>query len=355
MKRKHLFIVVGLITLAVLVVLLFWLQGKETKLNPKHIGINFVIHSDTVITKNKDKLRNDFLRPLLESNVITEKSGLERLFLTRVSIDETIKFSIPAIGINAFRYNADANSLKESSMTYTSREGDEDNFFNSWDADGYLALEKAMLSVNSKNKENVLLSELMNRSISNIIIQDSIIIDKSCITEKPPYIFKSTSNARKYINKILVSNPDALKMGTNDNEIHIFTYDGKLTQEIINTPEKNGEMEKDEEVGKDEEKIKVREEEKDTIKNIRLNSDKLIIWEGNISEIQVKINLGDTSLYKVIKQNSKFDFSESDKKTLVKCKCKISLSYSKINQNKFYPIQNESRSRDGSIHCYNLF
>lgn len=237
MKRKQIFILIGLLVIILIGLLLFWLLGREAKLNSKHIGINFEIHNCSPVEKNKENLRLFFLQPLLSSNVVEEKSGLDRLFIPQIACDETI-FSIPTFGINVFRYDGNAQNIKETSLTITSRVADEENFYNSWQADGFESLEKSLLKGNVKEDNLPTLSDLMLPDASDDIIQDSVIIDKNCKSEIFPYVFKSAENVRKYMNKVLEKNPDAILEGTENNTIHIFIYCG-TEQYLLNKNDKD--------------------------------------------------------------------------------------------------------------------
>lgn len=140
-------------------------------------------------------------------------------------------FSIPAIGINSLRYASEKDNLKESSMTSVSREKDEETFFNDWTANGFTELEKVLLGGHPAHKNNTKLPTLDSIKIqdpSDDIIQDSIIIDKNCVQEQSPYIFKSTENARNYINGVLLKNPEAIRKGTVNSTIHFFLYCGDI-------------------------------------------------------------------------------------------------------------------------------
>jgi hypothetical protein len=232
MKKKNLFVLISFAVFLLIALLIWWLLGRNSKLNEEHIALNFEIHNCTAPEKNKELLKSDFLQPLLEHFVVKESSGLENLFLTRVTCND-ISFSIPAIGINSFRYNYNAPTLKESTMTSTSRLSDEEAFFSSWDAEDYSNLENILLKANPNQKENndlAYLTEIIN-SESDELIPDSIIIDKNCQSEQPPFLFSSTSNARKFINKKLEKNGNALVEQGKSGDIHLFIWcgDGYIT------------------------------------------------------------------------------------------------------------------------------
>lgn len=227
MKRKNLFIIISIAVFITITFLIWWLLGRHSKLNEEHISMNFEIHNCSAAELNNDLLRSNFLKPLLEYSVVKEGNGLENLYLTSISCSD-VSFSIPAIGINSLRYNATAASLKESSMTATSRESDEESFFNSWDAEGFAELEALLLKGNFNHKENkdlAFLSEIIE-SEGDESIPDSIIIDKNCQIEQPPYLFSSAANARKFINEELEKNNNAIYENGKKGDIHIYIWCG---------------------------------------------------------------------------------------------------------------------------------
>jgi hypothetical protein len=227
MKRKNLFIIISIAVFITITFLIWWLLGRHSKLNEEHISMNFEIHNCSAAELNNDLLRSNFLKPLLEYSVVKEDNGLENLYLTSISCSD-VSFSIPAIGINSLRYNATAASLKESSMTATSRESDEESFFNSWDAEGFAELEALLLKGNFNHKENkglAFLSEIIE-SEGDESIPDSIIIDKNCQIEQPPYLFSSAANARKFINEELEKNTNAIYENGKKGDIHIYIWCG---------------------------------------------------------------------------------------------------------------------------------
>ena len=227
MKRKNIFIIITISVLILAILLVYLLLESSSKINDKHISINFEIHNCSTVESNTELLRNEFIKSLLTHSVVTENNGLESLYLTKVSCDN-ISFSIPALGINSFRYKNGAASLKESLMTSISRKKDEESFFNNWGADGYSDLEKNLLKSTPYNKDNNRLANLAQiiKSESDEIIPDSIIIDKNCQTEQPPFLFSSTTNARKFIDEQLKKNKNAIHENGKTGHIDIFIWCG---------------------------------------------------------------------------------------------------------------------------------
>ena len=226
MKRKNIYIIISIAVLLIIALLIWWLLGRQRAINEDHISINFEIHNCSAVEENSELLKNDFLKPLLAHSVITENNGLEDLIITKVSCNSQA-FSIPAIGINSFRYNYSAPTLKESTMTSTSRSLDEEAFFSSWEADGYLNLENILIKGHPKHKDNTDLAYLAQiiKSEGDELIPDSIIIDKNC-QEQPPYLFSSTENFRKFLDDQLKKNKNALHENGKSGHIDIFIWCG---------------------------------------------------------------------------------------------------------------------------------
>lgn len=231
MKRKNKFILIGVIVIIIFFFFIYKLFNLQIPISKNHIDIKFEIHNCSSVENNPADLRENFLRPLLEYNIVQKKTEtIERLYLPKVaSLDK--EFCIPAIGINAVRYDSKTKTLPESTMTSTSREGDQDAFFSNWNGgDNLSSLEQNLLKSNPKSQQNPSLNEIKKIDKLDLIFIDSFIIDKNCsdqvIEENKPYIFRSTRDLRNYINKELEKNPNALEKGTVDKTIHIFTYCG---------------------------------------------------------------------------------------------------------------------------------
>jgi len=231
MKRKNQFILIGVIAIIIFIFLIYKLLNLQSPVSEKHIGIKFEIHNCTSVEKNSAELRENFLKPLLEFNTVQSKTeSTENLYLPSVKcIDKT--FCIPAIGINAIRYNSKTETLQESTMTSTSREGDQEAFFSNWNGgDNLSLLEKNLLKNNPKAQQNPSLYEIKKIDKLDVIFIDSFIIDKNCsdqvIENNKPYIFRSTADLRNYINNELEKNPNALEKGTVNKTIHIYIYCG---------------------------------------------------------------------------------------------------------------------------------
>jgi hypothetical protein len=231
MKRKNQFILIGVIVIIIFIFLIDKLLNLRSPISEKHIGVKFEIHNCSSVENNPADLRENFLRPLLEYNIVQKKTEtIERLYLPKVaSLDK--EFCIPAIGINSVRYDSKTKTLQESTMTSTSREGDQDAFFSNWNGGVDLSeLEQNLLKSNPKSQQNPSLNEIKKIDKLDVIFIDSFIIDKNCsdqvIEYNKPYIFRSTRDLRNYINKELEKNPNAIETGTVNKTIHIFIYCG---------------------------------------------------------------------------------------------------------------------------------
>lgn len=228
MKKRTLFILVGILILALLISLIWWLSVREVKINDNHVGINFEIHNCPAVEKDQKLMHEKFLKPLLQFFMVEESNGREQLFIPKITCNE-VSFCIPVFGMNSLRYKNDASNINETTITSTSRKDDEETFFSKWTAEGFNDLETILSKGNAKNLKNQnlpSLSTLRLKDASDDIIQDSIIIDKSCIAEQSPYLFNSAENARKYINSVLSKNPNALIKGTKNKTIHLFIWCG---------------------------------------------------------------------------------------------------------------------------------
>jgi hypothetical protein len=227
MKRKNIYIIISIAVFLIIALLIWWLLGRQAAINEDHISINFEIHNCSAVEANSELLKNDFLKPLLAHSVITENNGLEDLIITKVSCNSQA-FSIPALGINSFRYNNSAPTLKESTMTSTSRSLDEEAFFSSWEADGYLNLENILIKGHPKHKDNNDLAYLAQiiKSEADELIPDSVIIDKTCQKEQSPFLFSSTANFRKFIDEQLKKNKNAFYENGKSGHIDIFIWCG---------------------------------------------------------------------------------------------------------------------------------
>lgn len=231
MNRKNQFILIGVVAIIIFIFLIYKLLNLQSPISEKHIGIKFEIHNCSSVEKNSAELRENFLKPLLEFNKVQSKTETtENLYLPFIRcLDKT--FCIPAIGINAIRYDSKTETLEESSMTSTSREGDQEAFFSNWNGgDNLSALEQNLLKSNPKAQQNPSLYEIKKIDNLDKIFIDSFIIDKNCsdqvIQNNKPYIFRSTIDLRNYINKELEKNPKSIEKGTENSTIHIFIYCG---------------------------------------------------------------------------------------------------------------------------------
>ena len=313
MKRKNIFVIITITVILLAILLVYLLLRSSSKLNDKHISINFEIHNCPTLESNTELLRSEFIKPLLTHTVITENNGLENLYLTKVSCDN-ISFSIPALGINSFRYKNEAASLKESLMTSISRKKDEESFFNNWSADGYSDLEKILLKGHPKHKNNdslVYLSQIV-KSESDELIPDSVIIDKTCQKEQPPFLFSSTANFRKFVDDQLKKNKNAIYENGKTGHIEIFIWcgegynvnpddrdnDGVLNKQD-NCPDEFGSQSNegcpediDVEDQGDEIEITTSENnpiESNKVTNVLIGSDRRITWEGQMSTLKIRI------------------------------------------------------------------
>jgi hypothetical protein len=378
MKRKNKFIIIGVIILIIFIFLIYKLLNLQSPISEKHIGIKFEIHNCSSVEKNSAELRENFLKPLLEFNIVQSKTETtENLYLPSVKcIDKT--FCIPAIGINAIRYNSKTETLQESTMTSTSREGDQDAFFKNWNgSDNLSALEQNLLKSNPKAQQNPSLNEIKKMDKLDVIFIDSFIIDKNCsdqaIEDNKPYIFRSTRDLRNYINKELEKNPNALEKGTNNKTIHIFTYCGSG---IVPVPIKPLNVEEQIDTIKGEQPCDGcplnptpptnisdkgiadgKEHDDLTINDVNINSERKLTWVGTKEEIRISISIRDTTIFKDVKKNNPIILTTDEKTMLIQNDSKlnpIEIKYLDPNTKK-YKVVIVPTGPDKVIHCYDIY
>jgi hypothetical protein len=372
-------ITITVILLAILLVYL--LLRSSSKLNDKHISINFEIHNCPTVESNIELLRNEFIKPLLTHTVITENNGLENLYLTKVTCDN-ISFSIPALGINSFRYRNEAVSLKESLMTSISRKKDEESFFNYWSADGYSDLEKILLKGHPKHKNNDSLAYLsqIKKSESDELIPDSVIIDKTCQKEQSPFLFSSTANFRKFIDEQLKKNKNAIYENGKTGHIEIFIWCGDgynsnpedrdndgVLNEIDECPDETGEItnngcpknEIEEEIVTEDtiSRRKIPQKTSEKVSNVNLGSDRHLTWNGEIPSLKIRISSVEfKDIIKVVSKNQVIPFSDDERDTITQVnprRTPIKVEYFDPILKKYKSV-NVNTGNDNIIHCYNI-
>lgn len=381
MKRKNIFVVITITVILLAILLVYLLLRSSSKLNDKHISINFEIHNCPTVESNIELLRNEFIKPLLTHTVITENNGLENLYLTKVTCDN-ISFSIPALGINSFRYRNEAASLKESLMTSISRKKDEESFFNYWSADGYSDLEKILLKGHPKHKNNDSLAYLseIKKSESDELIPDSVIIDKNCQKEQSPFLFSSTANFRKFIDEQLKKNKNAIYENGKTGHIEIFIWcddgynsnpedrdnDGVLN-EIDECPDETGEItnngcpknEIEEEIVTEDtiSRRKIPQKTSEKVSNVNLGSDRHLTWNGEIPSLKIRISSVEfKDIIKVVSKNQVIPFSDDERDTITQVnprRTPIKVEYFDPILKKYKSV-NVNTGNDNIIHCYNI-
>jgi len=99
MKKKNIYILIVLAVLGIIGFIIWWLNTSQKDINPEHVRLNFIIYHENPIADNENFIRNDFLKPLLQSKVISNANGTEELMISSVEV-RGLKFCIPAQGIN---------------------------------------------------------------------------------------------------------------------------------------------------------------------------------------------------------------------------------------------------------------
>jgi hypothetical protein len=381
MKRKNIYIIISIAVFLIIALLIWWLLGRQAAINEDHISINFEIHNCSAVEANSELLKNDFLKPLLAHSVITENNGLEDLIITKVSCNSQA-FSIPALGINSFRYNNSAPTLKESTMTSTSRSLDEEAFFSSWEADGYLNLENILIKGHPKHKDNNDLAYLAQiiKSEADELIPDSVIIDKTCQKEQSPFLFSSTANFRKFIDEQLKKNKNAFYENGKSGHIDIFIWcgdgynlnpDDKDNDGVLNEfdkcPEQPGEKSnsgcpKNNDDEDEVEEIEItttvnNPSESNEVSNVCLGSDRRLTWDGQMRSLKIRIKSSEIDdINKVVAQNQSISFSNEERENITQINPKrtpIKVEYFDPIKRKYKAV-NVNTASDNIIHCYNL-
>jgi hypothetical protein len=226
MKKKNLYILVVLVVLTIIGLGLYFLNTSKKDINPEHIRLNFTVLNKTSFSKDIEIIKNDLIKPLLESNFYIKKNGTEDLFISSIEVKGS-KFCIPAQGINCLRYD-DNSPLNQSTYTSTSRGNDETSFFETWNGGKQLnniisVLQNGVPSVTLPLSEDVL-----NQNKSGFI--DSMIICKECSDEvvnaNKQIIFKNGVELRKFVNEQLEKYSIENDAKFSNYEIKIFVFDG---------------------------------------------------------------------------------------------------------------------------------
>ena len=242
MKKKNLYVLIVIAVIAIICLILWLLNTSKKEINPEHIRLNFIIHNQTPLSDKDDFIKNDFLKPLLASTVIGNVNGIENLFIAGIQAKDN-KFCVPAQGMNYLRYDV-KSPLNQTNYTSTAREADELSFFESWK--GGEKLEKIIKSLKSDNLKLKLppISVILNQQKYKFV--DSLIICAKCsdqeIKTHEPFVFKSATELRKFVNQQLEKYPNALDEKGINNSIKIFIYKDLLG---INSPSPNPDIKKD--------------------------------------------------------------------------------------------------------------
>ena len=242
MKKKNLYVLIVIAVIAIIGLILWLLNTSKKEINPEHIRLNFIIHNQTPLSEKDDFIKNDYLKPLLASTVIGNVNGIENLFIAGIQTKDN-KFCVPAQGMNYLRYDV-KSPLNQTNYTSTAREADELSFFESWK--GGEKLEKIIKSLKSDNLKLKLppISVILNQQKYKFV--DSLIICAKCsdqeIKTHEPFVFKSATELRKFVNQQLEKYPNALDEKGINNSIKIFIYKDLLG---INSPSPNPDIKKD--------------------------------------------------------------------------------------------------------------
>ena len=325
MKRNQLLIITGVIIVGILVGLIFWMQFISGK--PNETKFIFQLHQLEITNKKSESIKSEIIEPLLKSSINSKEN---KLVFTSLQLTNGSKLTIPIIGMNFVRYNFMGDDM----YSIGDRKDDEEFYFN----------HNSFASDLQNNRLFKKLDKKLGFNIEMIDGINSFLINSENHDQKK--VWKNVALLREHLNKQLIKGnyPD------NNNLIKIyFNFPRRITQ-----IEKN----QSDTIIKLKDTIVTTKIENPTpppvIKNVSLAADKTIKWDGDINEIQVTIELGDTTLSKRVKKNSSIAFSGNDKITLVQCrKCEISLKYNLIGERIYHSINNETKNK--KLHCFNLF
>jgi len=211
MKKRNLFIAIGILIISALSLFLYYVDSNSTKIDEKHI--NLVFNIENISISNHNELKTQILQPLLKSSFYTENK--EVLFIPKV-VHNNKSFCIPAFGLNSLRYNPSEQSLEY--YNKDSRLLDEEYFFSEWKMDR--DLNNFLKAFNStKINSNINLYNDIHKQKTNLFI-DSFIIN-SRIIENSNFEFKNTSELRAFLDKEI----EKFKIKNKIN-IYIFFMDG---------------------------------------------------------------------------------------------------------------------------------
>ncbi len=194
-------------------------------MNPNHVKLNFIINHEAAIDLNEESLKDEFLKPLLEYNFTVNKlDDTEVLYLSSINL-QSHRFCIPAQGINCLRYDENL-PLNQSNYTSTARAIDEVSFFESWEGGETLDnVISALKSVDNKQKLPPVIA-ILNQQKTNFL--DSLIICAKCseleVKKHEPFIFKSASDLRKFVNEQLEKRTSSIGEEGINNSVRIFIY-----------------------------------------------------------------------------------------------------------------------------------
>jgi hypothetical protein len=324
MKRNQMLIISGVVIVAILVGLIFWMQFISEE--PNETKFIFQLHQLETTNKKSLNIQSELIEPLLKSSVNSKDN---KLVFTSIQLTNGKKLTIPILGMNYVRYNFMGDDM----YSMSDRVDDEEFYFNhnSFDSDlqNFLLFKK--------------LDEKKGYTIEMIDGINSFVINSENHDQKK--VWKNVALLREHLNKQL--NKDKYTEKNNLIKIY-FNFPRRITQ--IKEKQSDTIIElKDTLV-----RTKIENTIPPEIKNVSLATDKTIKWDGDINEIQVTIELGDTTLSKRVKKNSSIAFSRNDKITLVQCRnCEISLKYNLIGERRSHSITNETKNK--KLHCFNLF
>ena len=224
MKKKNLYILIVLAVLVIIGFIIWWLNTSKKEINPEHVRLNFIIYHENPIAGNDGFIKNDFLKPLLQSKVNSNANGTEDLIISSVEV-RGLKFCIPAQGINILRYD-EKTPLNQTNYTSTSRISDEDSFFETWEGgEKFDKIISLLKSVDTKLKlpsANLILNQQKSRFVDSLII--CLECSEDVLKMNSPFVYKSLTELRKFVNKQIESFQNAIDEKGVNNSIKVFIY-----------------------------------------------------------------------------------------------------------------------------------
>jgi hypothetical protein len=121
MKRNQILIISGVVIVAILVGLVFWMQFISEE--PNETKFIFQLHQLETTNKKLENIKSEIIEPLLKSSVNSKEN---KLVFTSIQLTNGSKLTIPILGMNYVRYNFMGDDM----YSIGDRKDDEKFYFN---------------------------------------------------------------------------------------------------------------------------------------------------------------------------------------------------------------------------------